>query len=575
MMRSSLLFAGLLAAGASLFATGPQGSHDEPADLVVINARIWTGDTGQPTAQAFAVSDGRFIAVGENAGVRPLIGAETTVIDAAGRRIVPGFIDTHVHLQNASIRLNQLVLRETKSREDLLAQVAAYAKNLAEDEWVLGNSWSSESWPDQRPPSAEELDEASGGRPVVLVRMDGHSLIASASALRYANITKEGPTDPPGGTIGRRADGTPTGAIFEQAMGIVTRHAQRREVDRVELMRRTLREVAKNGVTQVGALETPPFIEDVLVAMDERDELTVRVAATISGAGDELRDWRPWLEWADQHRAPSSLVRVLGFKGYMDGSLGSRTAWMHQPYEDNHLAEDKAAENAGYPLAMAGTGELGALIHLGASMDLQPAVHAIGDRANHVLMNWYAELEPAQRAAMRPRIEHAQHLLPSDVRRFAELGVIPSMQPLHKADDGRYAEQRLGPERVRTSYAFRDLLDSGAMLAFGSDWPVVSINPFLGMHAAVAGLTIEGDVFLPEQSITVEEALRCYTQHAAYALHAENETGRIRAWHRADFVMLDRDILTVPTDELPETRVVRTVVGGRTVYLAENIGGQD
>lgn len=575
MMRSSLLFAAFVVAGASLSASGPQGSDVAPANLVVLNARIWTGDADQPAAQAFAVEDGRFIAVGDNAEVRAFIGESTTVIDAEGRRIVPGFIDTHVHLQNASIRLNQLVLRETKSREDMLAQVAAYAKSLDADEWVLGNSWSSESWPDQRPPSAEELDEASGGRPVVLVRMDGHSLIASASALRYANITKEGPADPPGGTIGRRADGTPTGAIFEQAMGIVTRHAQRREVDRVELMRRTLREVAKNGVTQVGALETPPFIEDVLVAMDERNELTVRVAATITGAGDELRDWRPWLDWAREHRAPSPHVRVLGFKGYMDGSLGSRTAWMHEPYEDNHLAEDKAADNAGYPLAMAGTGELGELIQVGATMDLQPAVHAIGDRANHVLMNWYAALEPAQRAAVRPRIEHAQHLIPGDVRRFAELGVIPSMQPLHKADDGRYAEQRLGPERVRTSYAFRDLLNSGAMLAFGSDWPVVSINPFLGMHAAIAGLTIEGEPFLPEQSITIEEALRCYTRHAAFALHAEDEIGQIREGWRADFVVLDRDILTVPTDELPATRVLRTVVDGRTVYFAEDVGEQD
>ncbi len=539
---------------------------DEPAELVVVNALIWTGDADRPAATAFAVRDGRFIAVDDDARIREYIGPHTNVIDAEGRRIVPGLIDTHVHLQNASIRLSQLVLRETRSREDLLAQVKAYAADLAPEDWVVGNSWSSESWPDQRPPTADELDEAAGGRPVVLMRMDGHSLIASQSALRYANINREGPNDPPGGTIGRRADGTPTGAIYEQAMALITRHVQRREVDRVELMRRALKVAAEHGITQVGALETPTFIEDVLAPLDAANELSLRVVATISGAGDELRDWKPWLDWAREHRTPSSLVRVVGFKVYMDGSLGSRTAWMYEPYADNHLAEDKADDNAGYPLAMAGTGELSELVRLGTAMGLQPAVHAIGDRANHVLLNWYEEIHPTPRQAVRPRIEHAQHLLPTDIPRFAELGVIPSMQPLHKADDGRYAEQRLGPERVRSSYAFRELLDSGAKLAFGSDWPVVSINPFLGMHAAVAGLTIEGEPFLPEQSITVEETLRCYTQHAAFALHSERETGMIRKGLDADFVILDRDILSIPTSELPHTTVLRTVVGGVTVH---------
>jgi len=564
-MRIATFVLAIVAAAAAF--TQPRALAQTPAaDLVVRNALIWTGDEANPEATAAAIRDGRFVAVGADAEVRAHIGRGTRVIDADGKRVLPGLIDAHVHLAGAASSLGRLDLRPARSREHLLSMLEEHARTLGPDDWVLGRGWSAESWPEQRPPTAEEIDQATGGRPAALVRMDGHSLIAGATALRIAGIDQHGPPDPPGGKIGRYEDGRPDGAIYEQAMSLVTRHAPSETPDRTRrLFRRAVARANELGVTQVGAIDSQRFFEAFVAPLDRAGDLTLRVHGTVSEGHGSIEAWRPTLEWAASHTRLSPRVRILGFKGYMDGSLGSRTAWMHGPYLDNPRDED----NAGFPLALAETGELDALISLAASLGLQPAVHAIGDRANHVLLDWYEKIPDALRRKVRPRIEHAQHLTSADVGRFAELGVIPSMQPLHKADDGRYAEQRIGPERIQTSYAFRDLLDSGATLAFGSDWPVVSVNPFLGIHAAVTGRTLDGATFVPSQSISVEEALRCYTRHAAHALHSEDETGMIRVGHRGDLVMLDRDVLTVAPDRIDETKALLTVVGGGVAHEAE------
>lgn len=538
-----------------------------PADLIVVRADVWTADPALPHASAFAVRDGVFIAVGEEDDIRAVAGPGARVVDAGGRRVVPGLIDTHVHLVSAAIDRVQVEIRDAASRDDLLRRVADRAQRLAPDDWLVGRGWSAESWPDSRPPSPEELDEASGGRKTVLVRMDGHSLIASRSALEAAGVTSGGPPDPPGGRIGRRASGEPDGAVYEEAMDIVTALLPRQDAAGLQrLVRDAVAEANAFGLTQLGVIESRESLETVLAPLARSGGLSIRLAATITSPVDTIDEWRPIVEWAAAHRDLAPSVRILGVKGFMDGSLGSRTAWQTAPYLDN--PPDRGADNAGMPLAMAGSGEMRDLILLTASMGLQPTVHAIGDRANHVLLGWYAELSDDQRRALRPRIEHAQHLLPDDVGRFALLGVIPSMQPLHKADDGRYAESRLGRERLKSSYAYRALLDSGAALAFGSDWPVVSENPFLGMHAAVSGRAMDGRPFVPEQSIRVEEALRAYTAGAAFCLHDERRTGAIRVGLAADFVVLDRDILTIPTDRIPTVRASMTVVGGRIVHEA-------
>lgn len=547
--------------GAALLGAGA-GATAQPADLIVHNARIWTGESSQAQAQAFAVRDGRFIRVGADDDVQGLIGPETTVVDGEGRRILPGITDTHVHLQNGAVSLGRLDLRPAASREDMLRLIREHAMTLPPDEWVLGRGWSAESWPDPTPPTPEEIDDAAGGRPAILVRMDGHSLIAGAEAIRRAGVTEDGPPDPPGGKIGRAPDGALTGAFYEQAMGLVTAQAPRMSDERLRgLFKEAIRHLNRNGITQVGAIDTKEFIESHVRPLDEAGELTLRVGVSISGGGDDLESWKPLLEWADKTRTISDRLRILGFKGYMDGSLGSRTAWMLDPFLDDPHDHD----NTGFPLAMAENGTLPELIKLAGSMNLQPAVHAIGDRANKTLLDWYQFMGP-NRWMIRPRVEHAQHLAPEDIPRFVRMTVIPSMQPYHKADDGRYAEERLGTERIRTSYAFRALYDSGAALAFGSDWPVVSCNPFLGVHAAVTAKTTTGGTFVPEQSLSVEEALTCYTVHGAWALHTPGDTGTIQPDRFADFIVLDRDILNIPAGDIADVAVRETWVGGRKVF---------
>ncbi|MFG0274797.1 MAG: amidohydrolase [Phycisphaerales bacterium] len=554
-------------AAIAMAASAASAIAQQVADLVLRNASIWTADPDRTDATALAVRDGRIVFIGDDA--EAYIGDATRVIDAEGRRVLPGLIDAHVHIAGAAASFDSLDLRVATSRDDLLNIVREGAEQLPEDAWVVGRGWSAESWPDRRPPSAEEIDEAAGGRPAVLVRMDGHSLIAGATALEMAGVTTDGPADPAGGEIGRRADGAPDGALYEQAMGLVTRLVpERDDVRTMDLIRRASAHANSLGVTQVGAIDSRRTLENLVAPLDAAGKLTLRVNASVSEGHDSLAAWRPTLEWAADNPQLSPRVRVLGFKGYMDGSLGSRTAWMFEPYLDNPA--DRGADNAGFPLALAASGELEAIIRLGADMGLQPIVHAIGARANSVLLDWYAKLPGSVRDQIRPRIEHAQHLTPMDAPRFGALGVVPSMQPYHKADDGRYALDRLGPARNRTSYAFRQLLDTGAVLAFGSDWPVVTVDPMLGIHAAVTARTLDGATFVPEQSISVADALRAYTTGAAWALHSEAETGMLREGYAADFIILDRDILAIDPSDIPQVRVLRTVIAGDEVFTRDD-----
>jgi len=536
-----------------------------PADTVILNAKVWTANPRTPSAEAITVRGEHFVYVGDNATASLFIGDDTTVIDAGGARILPGLTDAHIHLGNAAELLGSLSLRDATSREDFLARLRDHANTLGPDEWVIGGRWSAESWPDTRHPTPEEIDEATGGRRAALVRMDGHMLIAGRAALLAAGITRDGPEDPPGGRIGRTPDGEPYGAIYEEAMALIRDLIPQRSDESLRaLMLRAQRELNAYGVTQVGAIETRRTLERVLAPMDDDGELTLRVHASVSEQLAEPLEWQAMFRWCFENRQMSPNVRVIGFKGYMDGSLGARTAWQFEPYLDDPHDHD----NAGMPLSLAERGDLMHIILGGAQMSLQPIVHAIGERANATILDWFANIPASTRQRVRPRVEHAQHVRAQDLPRFAELGVIASMQPLHKADDGRYAAQRLGEERLQTSYAFRTLIDTGAVLAFGSDWPVVSPNPFLGIHAAVTSRTLDGEIFVPEQAITVEEALRAYTRGASFAVHYNHETATIAPGFFADYVVLDRDVLEIPHDEIKNVRVVKTVLAGQTVHEA-------
>lgn len=540
-----------------------QASPELPApDLLVHNALVWTADAETPAASAFGVRDGVIVAVGERAQVEAQLREGFEALDLGGRRVTPGLVDAHVHLTNAAGALAALDVRDATSRENLLQRVADYARGLEQNDWVVGRGWSAESWPVAQAPTADELELASGGRAVVLTRMDGHSLIASRSALAAAGIDADGPEDPPGGRIGRDDRGQPTGAIYEEAMVLLTPLIPDPETEFEVFLRRAIDQLHAWGVTTVGAIEPLFGFTEYLIPLDAAGELDLHVYGVVTEDGLFVPQWAERIDWVATHRRPTERIRMLGFKGYMDGSLGSKTAWMHAAFADD-------PGNTGLPASLAGNGGLRRIIEIAAERGVQPVVHAIGDRANSTILDWYEALPAARRGALRPRVEHAQHLRPEDVERFAAVGVIASMQPLHKADDGRYAEHRLGKQRIQSSYAFRSLVDSGARLAFGSDWPVVSANPLLGIHAAVTARTLDGKVFVPEQSLTLEEALFAYTRDASYALFAENEVGRIAPGLAADFVVFNADPFELKPEQLLEqaaTLVSATYVAGERVH---------
>ncbi|MFQ5424525.1 MAG: amidohydrolase [Phycisphaerae bacterium] len=534
------------------------------ADLIVLNARVWTADGDRPEVTAFAVREGRFVCVGNAGDVRAWRGARTRVIDAGGRRVIPGLCDAHLHLISGGLQLARLNLRDVADRAEFIARIAERAASTAPGEWILGGRWSTESWPDATQPSRDWIDVVTGDVPLLLSRMDGHGALANSAALRLAGIDRSGPPDPAGGEIVRDpATGEPTGLLRDAAIDRVSSHAprpSRRQVDRA--LRAAMREANRHGVTSVHTMSPWSVVAAVDRAL-QNGALTLRVRVYVSED-----DWTAYIDRVKHHRVDDWL-RICGFKQFMDGSLGSRTAYMAAPFADNPPDQP---DRRGLLSAIAQReGRLQQMCEAVCDAGFTPAIHAIGDQANHLVLDIYEAVGRSRSAGSatataRFRIEHAQHLLPGDIARFASLGVIASMQPLHKADDGRYAEQAIGTARCRTSYAFRSLLDAGARVAFGSDWPVVTLDPFKGIRAAVTGRTLDGALFVPEQRLTVPESLRAYTIGGAEAAGDADCLGRIRAGLLADFVILEDDVLTVEPAALGDVRVRATYVAGRRVW---------
>lgn len=527
-----------------------------PADLVVRNARIWSD--GLPAfAESLAVRDGRFVHVGDDRS--DLIGPHTQVIDAEGRVIVPGLIDSHIHMVSGGLGLGQIVLRDARDRSDFVARVREFSQKLPAGKWLVGGRWSIESWTDRSSPRKEWIDAATQGRPAFLTRMDGHSALANSEALRLAGITANGPKDPEGGVIERDANGEPTGILKESAMGLVSRLIPPASADdRRSALGSAIRHVNRFGITAVADITSVGATVEY-ASLPEKDA-TCRmylypVAANTEGLGEAAQSTRRTGGW----------FRLNGFKAYLDGTLGSRTAMMAAPFLGNPAGQEnwRGLYREGIE-----DGRFARNVATAAREGVQTIAHAIGDEANRTLLDVLALAYGHGLRAARCRSEHAQHLLPEDIERFARLGVIASMQPYHKADDGRYAESYLGEERCKSSYAFRSLLDRGAVVVFGSDWPVVSANPWLGIESAVTGRTLAGNVWMPQENLSVAEALRCYTSRAAYAVFAEDEIGRIAPGLRADFVVLNRS----PFDknvEWSEIRPTHLYFGGRPVEVAQ------
>ncbi|CDM64314.1 predicted TIM-barrel fold metal-dependent hydrolase [Pyrinomonas methylaliphatogenes] len=551
MMQRLLLFFVLFAAF-----VGKVEAQMVTADLVIINAHVRTMDEGRPEAEAVAVIGNRIVAVGSTAEIKRLVGPNTRVIDAGGRLVLPGFNDAHVHFISGGFQLANIDLRDAATPQEFAERIRRFSEKLPKGRWITGGDWDHERWPGAPLPTKELIDPFTPDRPVFVNRLDGHMALANSYVLKLAGITRATP-DPPGGQIVRDPrTGEPTGILKDAAMGLVYRVMPEPSFEeKLEAARRATDYAASLGVTSVQDMSAGADV-GVYQTLLERGELKTRIYAV-----SPLPQWERLKAVGVRAAFGSPMLRIGGLKGFADGSLGSTTALFFEPYNDAPNTRGLATDEMPHMLErVRGADRAG----------LQVMIHAIGDRANHEILSIYEQVarENGERDR-RFRIEHAQHLRAQDIPRFGRDHVVASMQPYHAIDDGRWAEKRIGPERIKTSYAFRSLIDSGAVLAFGSDWTVAPLNPLLGIYAAVTRRTLDGknpNGWVPEQKISVEEAVRAYTVGSAYAEFAEKEKGRIAPGMLADMVLLSEDIFRIDPVEIEKTRVLLTIVDGRIVY---------
>lgn len=548
-----LLLAGIL--GASM-------SAGISADLIVVNAKIRTMDPSNPRAEALAIQGNRILRLGTTEQIKALAEPGTRTIDAGGRLVLPGFNDAHVHFLTGGFHLAGVDLGDAKSPEELARRIGEFAKKLPKDRWITGGRWDHELWPGAPLPTKELIDPVTGATPVFVSRLDGHMALANSVALNLAGVTKD-TKDPPGGAIVRDPKtGEPTGILKDAAMSFVTsKIPPATRTEKLEAARAATAQAASLGVTSVQDMSAGTDV-GAYQELLERGELNTRIYAVAP-----LPSWERLAHAGVRGAFGDAMLRVGGLKGFSDGSLGSSTAWFFDAYEGT-------PENFGLP-----ADEMfpdGAMLERVKSADragLQVMVHAIGDRANDTMLSIFEQVSRANgERDRRFRIEHAQHIRLGDIPRFARARVIASMQPYHAADDGRWAEKRIDRKRLRGTYAFRSLLDTGAMLAFGSDWTVAPLDPLQGIAAAVTRRTLDGknpDGWVPEQKITVEEAVRAYTVGSAYAEFAEKVKGTLAPGRLADIVVLSQNIFEIPPERIESTKVLWTIMDGRVVFVSQ------
>jgi predicted amidohydrolase YtcJ len=523
----------------------------QPADVILVGGKVWTGTGGSATA--VAVRDGRIVAAGDDSTIERLAGPGTERIGLDGRLVVPGLIDAHTHFISGGFELAGVQLRDAATPAEFIRRIGEFAGQHP-GEWMQGGTWDHELWGGELP-RRDWIDSVTGETPVFVSRLDGHMALANGRTLELAGITAA-TADPPGGTIVRYPDGRPTGILKDAAQDLVFRvlpEPSELELDRA--LDAAARYAVERGVTQIVDMGTWAGLETYRRAAGA-DRLPLRVYAAVP-----IATWERLAEYVAKNGRGDDRLGWGAAKGFVDGSLGSTTAWFYAPYDD-------APSTTG--LTVTDTVVLRRQILSADSAGLQVVVHAIGDRANDWLLGVFEEARakngPRDR---RFRIEHAQHLTREAIGRIARDGVIASMQPYHAIADGRWAEKRIGPERIKTTYAFRSLLDAGARVAFGSDWTVAPIDPLYGIYAAVTRRTIDGanpNGWIPEQKISVEEALTAYTRTAAYACFRDSVVGTLEVGKDADLVVLGRDILTIDPVEIEHTPVDLTMVGGAIVY---------
>jgi hypothetical protein len=531
----------------------------QPADLVVRGGRIYTADTTRWTVDALAVRGGRVVYAGDAAGAARFTGPATRILDLRGATVIPGMVDAHAHVVNLGQSLRNVDLVGTTSLNEVVDRVAARARTTPKGEWIVGRGWDQNDWVEKAFPSHDLLSQAVPDHPVVLTRIDGHASLANAEAMRRARVTAETRWTGAGGRIERTAGGAPTGVFIDDAMALIGRHVpglDARQIEEAVLLAQ--REMHRWGLTGVHDAGATGMTVDVYDRLAREGRLRLRLYAMLTDSRLLLDEWfaRGPLLGAHDGR-----LWVRSVKAYADGALGSRGAALLADYSDD-------PGNTG--LLRATREHLQDLAARALAAGFQVNTHAIGDRANRIVLDAYTAAFAARPARdHRFRIEHAQIVAPDDLARFARLGVIPSMQASHQTSDMYWAEQRLGPERITGAYAWRSLLRTGVIIPNGSDFPVELVNPLISFHASVTRQDAKdwpAGGWYPAERMTRREALLSMTAWPAWAAFQEAELGTLAVGKRADFVVLDQDILEVPAERILATQVRGTWVGGAEVY---------
>lgn len=536
--------------------TSGGGAPEKAVDTLYVNGVIWTGAKGTPDAAVMAIKDGIISYVGDGEAVR--IEAKETV-DLEGRFVMPGFIDNHVHFLDGGVSLASVDLRDAATPEVFSKRIADFATNLPAGQWVLSGNWDHELWGGELP-RKEWIDEETGDTPVFVFRLDGHMALANSAALELAGITAA-TSAPEGGEIVHDETGEPTGILKDNAINLVLatipKLSDAEVLDAFELAQS---HALSLGLTQVHAVTANPTETTMLDAFrlaEERGVMKIRAYVLTP-----IEHWKDLSDLVAKEGAGGGKLRWGGVKGFVDGSLGSTTAWFHEPYADT-------PETSGFPLT--DLSELNEMVSSADAAGLKLAIHAIGDRAIDELIAGMRDVAGDEIGNRRYRIEHYQHPSRAAIDAAAKNGIIASMQPYHAIDDGRWAEKRIGPERIETTYAFRSILDAGVTVTFGSDWPVAPLSPLEGVYAAVTRRTTDGanpDGWQPQEKITVEEALTAYTATNAYAGFEEEVAGTLETGKRADFVVLSDDPRSVNPVAIRDIKVLTTMIDGATVFQA-------
>ena len=524
------------------------------ADNIYFNGKIWTGDTANPSASVIAIKGNQIVYVGNDIS---FVNGETK-IDLGGKMLTPGFIDNHTHFLSGGYNLTSVHLKEVKTKKEFIDTIKKYCKNLKGDEWILGGDWNNDAWGGELP-NKSWIDSVTGNHPLAISRYDGHMILANSIALQKAKLNNAS-KNPFGGTIWKDTKGMITGILKDEAMNPVMKEVPSPTAkDYEQYLANASQYAVEHGFTQVhdvGSYGGWPELETYQKAY-KANQLKLRIYAFVP-----LSDWEKLDGYVKKNGKGDDYLRWGGVKGFVDGSLGSTTAWFYEPYLDEPTT-------SGFPVT--DTLNLKKWVIAADAANLQVVVHAIGDRANDYILNVFdSAIRINGEKDRRFRVEHAQHMRTETMDRYFQLKVIPSMHPYHVVDDGSFAPKRLDDKRLKGTYAFKSLLDRGVPVCFGSDWTVGPLDAILGIYAATGRETSDGknpDGWYPDQKLSVEQALKCYTVNNAYGVNMENKLGQLKVGFLADFVVLDKNLLALTPNQIKEVKILQTVVNGKTVYI--------